>query len=124
VVLAYEVLENATAVGVEPVGTPDPGWVGVLKSERRDFSMCVSGKKDPRAALCLFDSREAAERHLQDISEPKLYLHTFERYGTGIPGWMNDDWSLLPASVLPTRDHARADRRGAGDNRRGVRGPK
>jgi hypothetical protein len=72
-----------------------PRWV--LKSERRDFFLCASGV-DPRAALCLFDSREAAEEHLVNLSEPKMYLDTLERYGTDLPDWMSEE----PLSPAPT----------------------
>lgn len=67
----------------------------LLKSERRDFFLCASGGEDPRAALCVFDSREAAEEHLDGLSEPKMYLDTLERYGAGMPEWMNEE-PLLP----------------------------
>jgi hypothetical protein len=68
----------------------------VLKSERRDFFLCASGGEDPRAALCVFDSRKAAEEHLQDLSEPKMYLDTLERHGTEMPDWMSEE-PLTPA---------------------------
>lgn len=70
----------------------EPRWI--LKSERRNFFLCAAGD-DPRAALCVFGSKEAAEDHLENLSEPKMYLDTLERYGTGMPDWMNED-PLLP----------------------------
>lgn len=66
----------------------------VLKTESRSFFLCAAGE-DPRAALCVFESREAAEEHLENLTEPKMYLDTLERYGTEMPGWMNEA-SLLP----------------------------
>ncbi len=66
----------------------------VLKSERRDFFLCAAGD-DPRAALCVFVSKEEAEDHLENLSEPKMYLDTLERYGAEMPDWMNEG-PLLP----------------------------
>lgn len=66
----------------------------VLKSERQDFFLCAAGG-DPRAALCIFDSKEAAEDHRQSLSEPKMYFDTLERYGAGMPDWMSEE-PLLP----------------------------
>lgn len=87
---------------MDSVGEPGPmgdeprdrkrRWV--LKSERRDFFLCASGE-DPQAALCVFDSREAAEEHLANLSEPKMYLDSLERYGTDLPDWMGEE-PLLP----------------------------
>jgi len=68
----------------------------LLKSERRNFFLCASGGEDPRAALCVFDSKEAAEEHASGLSEPGMYLDTLERYGTEIPEWMEEETGLLP----------------------------
>ncbi|MBA2691049.1 MAG: hypothetical protein H0U65_00960 [Rubrobacter sp.] len=66
----------------------------VLKSEARNFFLCAAGE-DPRAALWVFGSKDAAEDHLENLTEPKMYLDTLERYGTEMPAWMNED-PLLP----------------------------
>lgn len=76
----------------------------VLKSERRDFFLCASGGEDPRAALCLFDSKEAAEAHLHGLSEPKVYLDTLERYGPQIPDWMNEEVLMPTPTEVSTGD--------------------
>jgi hypothetical protein len=78
----------------------------VLKSNRRDFFLCASGGEDPRPALCVFHSREAAEEHLRGLSEPKLYLDTLERHGTRMPRWMNED-PLLPEPREVTLEQVR-----------------
>ncbi len=66
----------------------------VLKSEARNFFLCAAGE-DPRAALCVFASEDEAKDHLENLSEPKMYLDTLERYGTEMPDWMNES-DLLP----------------------------
>ncbi len=70
----------------------DERWV--LKSEARNFFLCAAGE-GPRAALCVFASKEEAKGHLENLSEPKMYLDALERYGAGMPGWMSED-PLLP----------------------------
>lgn len=66
----------------------------VLKSEARNYFLCASGE-DPRAALCVFPSRESAEEHLESLSEPKMFLDSLERHGTEMPDWMHDE-TLMP----------------------------
>jgi len=68
----------------------------LLKSERRNFFLCASGSEDPRAALCVFGSKGAAEEHAGGLSEAGLYLDTLERYGTAMPEWMEEETGLLP----------------------------
>ncbi len=70
----------------------DARWV--LKSEARNFFLCAAGE-DPRAALCVFGSREEAEDHIGNLTESKMYLDTLERYGTEMPDWMAED-TLMP----------------------------
>jgi len=66
----------------------------VLKSEWRNYFLCASGE-DPTAALCVFGSKEGAEEHLENLSEPKVFLDSLERYGTEMPDWMGEE-ALIP----------------------------
>ncbi|MGH3089194.1 MAG: hypothetical protein ACRDSJ_18000 [Rubrobacteraceae bacterium] len=66
----------------------------VLESGARNHFLCAAGE-DPRAALCVFGSKAEAEDHLENLTEPKMYLDTLERYGTEMPEWMNES-PLLP----------------------------
>lgn len=82
----------------------EPRWV--LKSEARNYFLCAAGE-DPRAALCVFESKAEAEDHLENLSEPKMYLDTLERYGTGMPGWMSED-TLMPEPREVSSDDIRS----------------
>lgn len=82
----------------------DERWV--LKSEARNFFLCAAGE-DPRAALCVFGSREGAEDHIGNLSEPKMHLDTLERYGTGMPDWMAED-TLMPEPREVSADDIRS----------------
>jgi hypothetical protein len=66
----------------------------ILKSEARNYFLCAAGE-DPRAALCVFGTREEAEDHLESLTESKMYLDALERYGTRMPEWMSEE-PLLP----------------------------
>jgi hypothetical protein len=68
----------------------------VLKGAERDFYICATaGPRDWRTALCLFDTREAAEAHLESLGEAQMFLDTLEHYGAHIPYWMRQE-PLLP----------------------------
>lgn len=68
----------------------------VLKGRVRDFYICASARPhEKRAALCVFDSGEAAGRHLCRLGEARMFLDTLERYGKSLPAWMRDE-SLSP----------------------------
>ncbi|CAN5429982.1 MAG: hypothetical protein M3494_11150 [Actinomycetota bacterium] len=82
----------------------DGRWV--LKSEARNFFLCAAGK-DPRAALCVFGSREKAEDHIGNLTESKMYLDTLERYGTEMPDWMAED-TLMPEPREASPDDIRS----------------
>jgi len=71
----------------------DAYWI--LRSPRRDCFVCARFGKDEYAALCVFDSREAAEAYLCFLSEPQMFLDTLEQYGTSTPSWALRE-TLLP----------------------------
>jgi hypothetical protein len=77
-----------------PGGRDRSYWV--LKGAERDFYICATaGPRDWRAALCVFDSKEAAEAHLASLGEAQMFLDTLEHYGAYIPYWMRRE-PLLP----------------------------
>lgn len=85
---------GARSPAKEPGGRGRRYWV--LKGAERDFYICaMAGPRDWRAALCVFDSRAAAEAHLESLGEAQVFLDTLERYGAHIPYWMRRE-PLLP----------------------------
>lgn len=71
----------------------DEYWV--LKGPRRDCFVCANFGEDEHAALCLFDSKGAAEEYLRCLSELQMFLNTLEQYGPFTPSWVRQE-TLLP----------------------------
>lgn len=83
----------------------------VLKGAERDFYICaVAGRRDWRAALCVFDSRAAAEEHLSSLGEARMFLDTLERYGARVPFWMRREPLLPEVHEVSTRELRRISR--------------
>lgn len=77
----------------------------VLTGVKRDFYICATaGRRDWRTALCVFDSRTAAEEHLRSLGEAQVFLDTLERYGASIPEWMRRDPLLPEVHEVPARE--------------------
>lgn len=77
----------------------------VLEGTKRDFYICATaGRRDWRTALCVFDSRAAAEGHLASLGEARIFLDTLERYGASIPDWMRREPTLPEVKEVPRRD--------------------
>jgi len=91
VVLDYEVLENAVAVGVEPGGTPDPGWVGLP-----DFLTERVGDLPSIGNIGAPNFERVAEQ------EPDLIV------GIAIDGFTEENHDTL-SEIAPTVAMARAD---------------
>jgi hypothetical protein len=79
----------------------DAFWV--LRGPRRDCFVCARFGKGEYAALCVFDSREAAEEYLGYLSEPQMFLDTLEQYGTFTPSWVRWE-TLLPEACEISRE--------------------
>jgi hypothetical protein len=68
----------------------------LLGGRRGNFFVCARyyGGEE-YVALCVFDSRDAAEDHLRGLSETQMFLDTLEQYGTSVPSCLRDG-PLLP----------------------------
>lgn len=73
-----------------------------LKGRRWDFFICAAPDHE-HVALCVFDSRVAAEEHARSPDEPQIFLSTLERYGTMTPPWVHQV-TLLPRVLEVSRD--------------------
>jgi hypothetical protein len=78
----------------------DTYWV--LREPRGDCLVCARFGKAEYAALCVFDSREAAEEYLSYLSEPQMFLDTLEQYGIFTPYWVCRK-TLLPEACEISR---------------------
>lgn len=76
----------------------------MLTGPRRGCFVCEGFGEDERAALCVFDSRHAAEEHLRDLSEPQIFLDTLERYGLFTPSWVRRETLLPEAREISGRE--------------------
>lgn len=77
----------------------------VLGGAERAFYICaVAGRRDWRTALCVFDSRAAAEEHLAGLGEARMFLDTLERYGAHIQYWMRREPLLPEVREVSTRE--------------------
>lgn len=77
----------------------------MLKGAKRDFYICATaGRCDWCTALCVFDSRAAAEEHLRSLGEAQMFLDTLERYGASMPDWMRRDPLLPEVHEVPAWD--------------------
>lgn len=74
---------------------PERSGFWVLKGPARDFYVCATVRASGPAALCAFDRREAADRHLAGLTEFQMFLDTFDQHGADLPSWVHDE-SLLP----------------------------
>lgn len=73
-----------------------PRWkYWILKGQKRDSFICAKAGGDRHTALCVFDSKDMAERRLRRLSEPQMFLDALERYGTAMPAWVHQE-PLLP----------------------------
>jgi hypothetical protein len=66
----------------------DSYWL--LGGRYGNFFVCARYGGKEYTALCVFDSRDAAEDHLRSLSEPQMFLDTLEQYGSSIPSCLRD----------------------------------
>ena len=76
----------------------------VLKGFQRDCFVCAMFGKDEHAALCVFDSRTAAEESLRSLSEPQMFLNTLEQYGLFAPSWARRETLFSEAREISRLD--------------------
>lgn len=73
-----------------------------LRGPREACFVCARFGRDEHAALCVFDSRAAAEEFLGCMTEAQLFLDTLEQYGLSTPSWVHLE-TLLPAACEISR---------------------
>ncbi|MGH3088903.1 MAG: hypothetical protein ACRDSJ_16495 [Rubrobacteraceae bacterium] len=74
----------------------DSLWV--LRGAKREFYVCATVALKGVAALCAFEEREGAERHLAGLTEFQMFLDTLDHHGANLPPWVNEE-SLMPRVV-------------------------
>lgn len=70
----------------------------LLKGRSGCFYDCARFKAPRYTALCVFDSREAAEENARGLDEDHLFLNTLELYGSRLPECVRQG-PMLPEPV-------------------------
>jgi len=89
------VKERPDSTHVKPDGRGELPGYWVLKGKTGCLYDCASFDDLRYTALCVFDSREAAEANSASLDENQMFLNTLELYGPHLPACVRQG-PLLP----------------------------